>query len=42
MPEDITAPLTNLVEVWDQFCREAAIQHNGLDNLTIQTPLVIF
>jgi hypothetical protein len=28
-PEDITAPPDNPVEVWRQFCAEAAITHNG-------------
>jgi hypothetical protein len=28
-PDDITAPATNPVEVWQQFCQEAGIAHNG-------------
>ena len=41
-PEDITATVENPVEVWDQFCREAGIQHNGLDVPEQQIPLGIF
>ncbi|MEX0761535.1 MAG: hypothetical protein WD208_03500 [Dehalococcoidia bacterium] len=29
VPEDITAPVAEPVEVWRQFCREAAIVHTG-------------
>ncbi|HNR55962.1 MAG TPA: hypothetical protein PKJ19_12395 [Flavobacteriales bacterium] len=29
VPEDITAPPTDPVTVWDQFCIEANITHNG-------------
>ena len=29
-PEDITAPVTDPVEVWRQFCKEASIRHNGV------------
>ena len=29
MPEDITEPWDNPVEVWNQFCRQANIQHRG-------------
>ncbi|MGB3614720.1 MAG: hypothetical protein WBA10_13080 [Elainellaceae cyanobacterium] len=29
VPEDITAPANQPVEVWQQFCLEAAIEHNG-------------
>lgn len=28
-PQDITAPVTDPVAVWQQFCREAMIQHHG-------------
>lgn len=28
-PTDITAPATDPVQVWQQFCREARILHNG-------------
>ena len=28
-PPDITAPVDKPVEVWQQFCREARITHNG-------------
>ena len=28
-PKDITAPASNPVEVWEQFCREARIEHRG-------------
>jgi len=30
VPEDITADLADPVEVWKQFCREAAIVHDGV------------
>lgn len=30
VPDDITAPVTRPVEVWQQFCREAGIRHNGI------------
>jgi hypothetical protein len=30
VPADITAPATNPVDVWKQFCREASITHNGI------------
>ncbi len=29
-PLDITAPVTNPIEVWGQFCKEASIRHNGV------------
>lgn len=29
VPEDITAPATDPVEVWNQFCREAKLTHSG-------------
>ncbi|ASC69189.1 hypothetical protein XM38_001150 [Halomicronema hongdechloris C2206] len=29
-PPDITAPASNPVEVWQQFCQEARITHNGI------------
>ena len=29
VPEDITEPVTNSVEVWRQFCAEATLIHNG-------------
>lgn len=29
VPEDITAPWTKPIDVWKQFCAEAAIVHNG-------------
>ena len=29
VPEDITAPVSNPVEVWQQFCAEACLDHGG-------------
>ena len=29
-PQDITAPITDPVKVWKQFCEEASIRHNGV------------
>ena len=29
VPADITAPVTEPVEVWRQFCAEAKIEHRG-------------
>ncbi len=29
VPDDITAPASELVEVWRQFCAEAKLTHNG-------------
>ncbi|NJL01087.1 MAG: hypothetical protein HC910_11180 [Spirulinaceae cyanobacterium SM2_1_0] len=29
-PPDITEPATNPVGVWQQFCQEARIAHNGI------------
>lgn len=29
VPADITAPVTDPVAVWKQFCQEAKIQHEG-------------
>lgn len=29
VPEDITAPWDNPIEVWGQFCKEAGIRHTG-------------
>ena len=29
-PPDITAQVTNPIEVWGQFCKEASIRHNGV------------
>jgi hypothetical protein len=29
IPPDITAPATDPVQVWEQFCQEAKIHHNG-------------
>ena len=29
VPDDITAPVTDPVAVWEQFCTEAHIIHNG-------------
>ena len=42
VPEDITATVENPVDVWDQFCREAGIHHNGLDVPEHQIPPGIF
>lgn len=30
VPPDITAPASDPVKVWQQFCQEAAITHNGI------------
>lgn len=30
VPGDITAPVTDPVAVWEQFCREANIEHRGV------------
>ncbi|HEY5779990.1 MAG TPA: hypothetical protein VIT00_14705 [Terrimicrobiaceae bacterium] len=30
VPSDITAPVTDPVAVWHQFCAEAGIQHQGM------------
>jgi hypothetical protein len=30
VPQDITAPVTDPVAVWKQFCQEAKIQHEGM------------
>jgi hypothetical protein len=30
VPADILAPVNNPIEVWEQFCREANIQHRGV------------
>ena len=30
LPEDITAPVTDPVAVWQQFCTEARITHDGV------------
>ncbi|TKC99678.1 DUF6978 family protein [Polyangium fumosum] len=30
VPDDITAPLTQPVQVWSQFCAEAKITHRGM------------
>lgn len=30
VPEDVTAPASNPVEVWEQFCKEASLKHNGV------------
>lgn len=32
VPQDITAPVHNPVAVWEQFCAEANIQHDGVMN----------
>ncbi|NLX97568.1 MAG: hypothetical protein GXY83_15475 [Rhodopirellula sp.] len=37
VPADITAPVTDPVAVWQQFCRESAITHHG--NLSAPPPL---
>lgn len=29
VPDDITAPASDPVKVWEQFCKEANITHNG-------------
>jgi len=29
VPDDITAPVYDPVAVWEQFCREAGIEHRG-------------
>lgn len=29
VPDDITAPIDDPIEVWKQFCAEAAITHHG-------------
>ncbi len=31
-PQDITANQDNPVAVWEQFCQEAIIHHNGIMN----------
>ncbi len=28
-PNDITAPVSKPVAVWEEFCQEAGIEHNG-------------
>lgn len=30
VPEDITAPVSDPVGVWRQFCQEASLTHNGI------------
>ena len=42
VPEDITALSANSVAVWDQFCLEARIQHNGLEAPQHQIPTGVF
>jgi len=42
VPEDITASPANPVAVWDQFCIEARLQHNGLNVPPQQLHMGIF
>ena len=32
VPDDVTAPVSDPVAVWNQFCAEARIQHGGIMN----------
>ena len=43
VPTDITAPVTQTVEVWKQFCSEAFITHHGImkDPPPLQMDLII-
>lgn len=42
VPTDITAPATEPVNVWQQFCQEARITHNGEMRLPPPTQLDLF
>lgn len=39
VPDDITAPATDPLHVWKQFCAEAHITHSG--NLSVPPPLQV-
>ncbi|MDB9493421.1 hypothetical protein PN441_12970 [Spirulina major CS-329] len=42
IPPDITAPATEPVRVWEQFCQEAKIHHNGSMDTPPPTQLDLF
>lgn len=41
VPDDITASVTDPVGVWNQFCREAQITHNGIMHQPIILELIL-
>ena len=41
IPPDITAPANDPIKVWEQFCKEAKITHNGTLNLIPYSQLTL-